>query len=88
MTAPVDDFPCNVFVELVTDYFEGALPGDESRRLEAHLAICPGCESVLEQFRAVVRMEGRLGEQDVDALTPAQREPVMAAFRAWAAGRS
>ncbi len=88
MTPPVDDFPCNVFVELVTDYLEGALPGDESRRLEEHFAMCPGCESVLGQFRAIIRIEGRLGEQDVDALTPEQREPVMAAFREWAAGRS
>ena len=89
MTPPVDDFPCNVFVEARHRVPRTArCRPTTSRRLEEHLAICAGCESVLEQFRAVIRMEGRLGEQDVDALTPAQREPVMAAFRAWAAGRS
>ena len=88
MTPPADDFPCNLFVELVTEYLEGALSSDEARRLEEHLAICGGCESVLEQFRAVIRMTGALGEGDVDALAPAQREPVMSAFRDWASARS
>jgi anti-sigma factor RsiW len=85
MTPPVDDFPCNRFVELVTEYLDGALPADETRRLEEHLQLCGGCESVLEQFRAIIRMTGALDEHDVDALTPAQREPVMAVFRKWAA---
>ena len=43
---------------------------------------------MLEQFRAVIRMSGGLAEADVDTLTPAQREPVIAAFRAWAAERT
>jgi anti-sigma factor RsiW len=88
MTPPTDDFPCNRFVELVTEYLDGALPADETARLEEHLQICGGCESVLEQFRAIIAMAGHLGEADVDALDDAQREPVMAAFRAWAANRS
>jgi anti-sigma factor RsiW len=88
MTAPVDDFPCDRFVELVTEYLDDALPPDVTRRLEEHLAICGGCESVLEQFRAVIRITGTLGESDVDALTPAQREPLMSVFREWAAERT
>ncbi len=88
MTPPADDFPCNLFVELVTEYLEGALSSDETQRLEEHLAICGGCESVLEQFRVVIRMTGALAEDDVDALTPAQREPVMSAFREWATARN
>jgi predicted anti-sigma-YlaC factor YlaD len=88
MTPPADDFPCNRFVELVTEYLEGALSADQSRRLDEHLAICGGCKSVLEQFRTVIRMNGVLAEEDVDTLTPAQREPVISAFRAWAAERT
>ncbi len=88
MTPPADDFPCNLFVELVTEYLEGALSSNETRRLEEHLAICGGCESVLEQLRAVIRISGALAEDDVDALTPAQREPVMSAFREWATEQS
>ena len=33
-------------------------------------------------------MTGQLDESDVDALTDAQREPVMTAFREWASARS
>ena len=57
------------------------------RRLEEHLAICDGCRSVLEQFRVILRITGRLAEDDVTELTPEQREPLTAAFRAWAADR-
>ena len=87
MTPPVDDFPCNQFVELVTEYLDGALPPDDTRRLEEHLAICGGCDSVLEQFRTIIRVSGHLEEADVDRLTAAQRTPVMTAFREWAATR-
>ena len=87
MTPPADDFPCNHFVELVTAYLDGALPADETARLEEHLRVCPGCESVLEQFRTVIRITGRIGEADVEALTPAAREPIMSAFRQWAVAR-
>ena len=50
MTPPADDFPCNEFVELVTEYLDGALSPDDARRLEEHLAICP---RVRERARAV-----------------------------------
>ena len=87
MTPPVDDYPCNHFVEVVTDYLDGALEPDEARRLEEHLAICDGCQSVLEQFRVILRITGRIGEEDVAELAPEQREPLTAAFREWAASR-
>ncbi len=88
MTPPVNDLACNEFVELVTEYLDGALPDDEVVRLEHHLTICPGCSSVLDQFRTVIRLGGRLSQSDVEALAPSDREPVMAAFRTWAAGRT
>jgi anti-sigma factor RsiW len=87
MTPPVDDFPCNLFVEVITDYLDGAMEPSEARRLEEHLSICPGCASVLEQFRAVLRLTGRLREQDVEELIPAQREPLIRAFREWSTAR-
>jgi anti-sigma factor RsiW len=88
MTAPVDDFPCNLFVELVTAYLDDALSADEIRRLEEHLEICAGCASVLEQFRAIIRVTGVLAESDVDALPPTQRASMMNAFRLWAGERA
>ena len=48
-----DDLACINVVELVTDYLEGALPAVEARRLERHLATCPGCTEYLEQLRAI-----------------------------------
>ena len=38
-----DDVDCVEVVEIITDYLEGALPERERRRLENHLAACPGC---------------------------------------------
>jgi anti-sigma factor RsiW len=83
MTPPVDDFPCNLFVEVITDYLDGAMEPNDARRLEAHLSICAGCASVLDQFRVILRLTGRIGEHDVDALSPAEREPLLRAFREW-----
>ena len=82
MPPPEDDLPCAVFVEMVTDYLDGAIPADLRARLDAHLAICPGCRSVLEQIQQVVRLAGRLRDDDVEALPDADREELMAAFRA------
>ncbi len=50
-----DDLSCRQFVELVTDYLEGALPTELRERLEAHLEICDGCTLYLGQIRLTVR---------------------------------
>ena len=84
---PEDDLPCAVFVEMVTDYLDGAVPADLRARLEHHLAFCDGCRSVLAQIERVVQLAGQLTEDDVDALPDAQREQLMAAFRDARAGR-
>ena len=82
MPPPEDDLPCAVFVEMITDYLDGAIPADLRARVEAHLAICPGCLSVLEQIQLVISLAGRLSEDDVEALPDADRGQLMAAFRA------
>ena len=76
-----DGIPCQVFVELVTEYLEGALPADEVARIDAHLALCPGCVSVVEQFRETVRLARQIREDDVDRIEPSVRADLMAAFR-------
>jgi hypothetical protein len=80
-TPPEDDLPCATFVEMVTDYLDGTIPPDLRARVEAHLSVCPGCTSILDQIRQVIRLAGRLGEKDVVALPDAEREQLMAAFR-------
>ncbi|HEU5309764.1 MAG TPA: zf-HC2 domain-containing protein [Acidimicrobiia bacterium] len=87
MTPPADDFPCDRFVELVTEYLDDALPTDERRRLEEHLDVCGGCGSVLEQFRTVIRTTGVLGEDDVASIEADRREQIMTTFRQWASTR-
>ena len=82
MPPPEDDLPCAVFVEMITDYLDGAIPADLRTRVEAHLAICPGCLSVLEQIQQVVALAGQLTEDDVEALPDVDRAQLMTAFRA------
>lgn len=45
---------CRTFVEIVSDYLEGALPAPERWRVEAHRRACPSCRRYLEQIRSVI----------------------------------
>jgi anti-sigma factor RsiW len=85
MTPPVDDFPCDLLVEVITEYLDGAMAPDEARRFEEHISICDGCASVLEQFRIVLRLNGQLGDRDIEGVPASQRGPLMQAFRDWQA---
>jgi anti-sigma factor RsiW len=74
---------CIQFVEVVTDYLEGAMRADQAGRLEAHIADCHGCTAYLAQMRETARLVGRL---TVDDIPPEGRQQLLAAFRAWQAG--
>jgi anti-sigma factor RsiW len=69
---------CREFVELVTDYLDGALPDDERARFEAHLAECDGCTAYLEDMRRLVGSLHDLPEPPPD---PATHEALVRAFR-------
>jgi predicted anti-sigma-YlaC factor YlaD len=45
---------CQEFVELVTDYLEGALSVRTQNQVEEHLVMCHYCETYLDQMRATV----------------------------------
>ena len=79
------DMVCVEFVEVVTDYLEGAMADRERERLEAHLRACPHCTRYLEQLRVTIRLTGRLTTDDVDALAPEARADLLAAFRSYRA---
>ncbi|MFI1398318.1 anti-sigma factor family protein [Streptomyces sp. NPDC020681] len=71
---------CVDFVELVTDFLEGALPeGDEQRFIE-HLAECSGCERYLDQFRQTIAATGELTP---GSISPVARQQLLTAFRDW-----
>jgi anti-sigma factor RsiW len=56
MGAPQEPMTCQQLVELVTDYFEDALTPAERDRFDAHLQVCPGCLTYLEQVRTTMRL--------------------------------
>jgi anti-sigma factor RsiW len=85
MSISSDDLPCQELVELVTDYLEGRLPEPERLRFEAHLGLCSGCRTYLEQMRQTVRALGRLVEE---AMEPEAKQRLLAAFRDWRRGDS
>jgi anti-sigma factor RsiW len=64
MGAPQEPMTCQQLVELVTDYFEGALTPAERDRFDAHLTVCPGCEYYLEQMRITMRLVQNADELD------------------------
>jgi len=74
---------CRELVELITDYFDGALDDDARDEFDAHLVICPGCVFYLEQMRTTIRFA-----HDVKAL---ERRPevvgLLEAFRDWSSAR-
>ncbi|MEA2397581.1 MAG: hypothetical protein QOK25_1137 [Thermoleophilaceae bacterium] len=76
------DIACRELVELVTDYFEGALSGRDRRRFESHIAGCDGCRTYVEQMRVTSRALGGLTEETI---SPEAREALLHAFRDWKA---
>ena len=51
----------------MTDYLEGALDGTTRRRVDEHLAACPGCTAYLDEMRVTIRLTGTLTERDLGA---------------------
>lgn len=80
----MSDLTCAEFVELVTDYLEGALDRETEARFVLHATQCEGCETYLEQIRQTARLVGTLTPE---SLPPEARDELLKAFRGWAAGR-
>ncbi len=74
---------CKEFVELVTEYLEGAMSAEEKARFEAHLDICDGCEIYLEQMAQTIRWMGKLTEEQV---SQEAQEKLLKSFREWKRG--
>lgn len=80
MTAPAEQLSCQELVELVTEYFEGALPEQDRLRFESHLAGCRPCQTYLDQMRTTIELVGRLTPTSVD---PDAERALLDAFRDW-----
>lgn len=75
-----DVMNCQEFVELVTDYLEGAMSPDERARFEAHLNYCDPCIVYIEEMRLTIGAVGHLSARDI---APAARDQLLTAFRDW-----
>ena len=71
---------CREFVELATNFLEDRLSETDRERFEDHLALCPGCQTYMEQMHATLRALGRIPEESLSA---AAREELLHAFRDW-----
>jgi anti-sigma factor RsiW len=85
MSARPSDITCKELVELVTGYFEGALPAAERERFEAHIADCDACRAYVEQMRGTIEGAGRIDEETLD---PSARDALLETFRDWKRGRA
>lgn len=82
MTLAPDPRPlsCPEMLELLTAYLDGALAVQDEVSFDAHLGLCRGCRTYLDQFRETVRATGTLAECDVPAPV---MDDLLAAFSDW-----
>lgn len=75
-----DGLTCQELVELVTEYWEGALLPEARRRFEAHLQGCEGCQTYVEQLRQTLALAGELRAEQV---SPAAQAKLLGVFHLW-----
>ncbi len=75
-----DGLTCKEAVELVTEYLEKALLPELRKRLEAHVAECPGCENYIEQMQLTIDMLHQIARESV---FPATKLELLQLFRDW-----
>jgi len=78
LSEPVDEVTCQQFVELVTDFFEDALPPRALSQVEEHLVMCDWCVTYFEQMQETVSSLRRL--KDLSSREPP--DSLLAAMRA------
>jgi anti-sigma factor RsiW len=72
------DLSCQEIVELVTAYLEGDLDDSVAQAFADHLAVCPGCQTYVDQFRITIE---KLGEVPVDTLSDDAQSRLLQTFR-------
>jgi hypothetical protein len=51
---------------LLSDYLDGDLPPARRAKLEAHLAVCPGCRATLDELRALAGLSAAMRDDESD----------------------
>lgn len=75
---------CEEFVEKVSDYIDGHLPGGERASIWMHKAMCGHCRRYLNQIKAVISLTQSM-DRELPAEEPcpeAMQQQLAAAFRA------
>jgi len=62
---------CRELIETLDDYVEDRMGGRAREAFEAHLPLCPDCESYLASYRRTVEY-GRAAFADLPAAPPAE----------------
>lgn len=75
-----DELNCQEVVELVTDYLEQALLPEIKAQFENHIAVCPGCDTYLDQVQQTITMLRKLAEQSI---FPETKQELLEMFRNW-----
>ena len=75
-----DHLSCQEVVELVTDYLDRALTGEQASLFEQHLNFCDGCVWYVDQIKSTVEAVGEVREEDIP---PEAKDRLMTAFRDW-----
>ena len=81
-TQTEEELRCVEVAEALTAYLEGAVDDEDRRRIDSHLAGCPGCSAAVDQFRILARLSGRLTAADVASIDPLLRDRLFATLRA------
>ncbi len=85
MSADVEHVTCKEFVEVLTEYLDGALGACERAEIERHIVICRGCSTYVEQMRSTIELLGLLAAEDA---VDEPDEQLLGLFSEWRAGRS
>jgi Kef-type K+ transport system membrane component KefB len=76
----VPDVKCQEFVELVTEYLDGAMSPGDRIRFQAHIDHCDECREYLAQFRDTIAAVGHLPPESI---APEAEARLLDAFRGW-----
>lgn len=49
---------CQEFDNFLVDYFELALPANQSRKFRLHVLMCPDCRRYLTGYRRIIELTG------------------------------
>jgi predicted anti-sigma-YlaC factor YlaD len=82
----VEEIVCREFVELATDYLEGAMPDETLELVEEHLAMCDWCRDYLDQIETTARVVGAQAGGPQTAPAAETVQALLGAFRARAGG--